>query len=61
MKCPHCQKKIDDKTLLAHAGAAGGRKSRRKLSPEDAKRMQAKSVETRRKNREKASNGKSVV
>jgi hypothetical protein len=39
MICPHCNTEIDDKLLSQHLGGKGGRKSRRVLSPEEAKRI----------------------
>lgn len=44
MKCPHCGKTINAAALL---GAEGGKKSRRKLTPEQAKAM----VDAREKKR----------
>ena len=42
MKCPHCEKEIDDKLIGKHLASKGGKKSSRKLSSEDAKSMVAK-------------------
>ena len=39
MLCPYCRKKIDIKLLAQHFAAAGGKKSRRKLTREDAIKM----------------------
>lgn len=39
MICPHCNTEIDDKILSAHLGGKGGRKSRRILTTEEAKRI----------------------
>lgn len=30
MKCPHCQKEIEDQAIRQEAGRLGGRKSKRK-------------------------------
>jgi len=52
MKCPHCGKDIKDSVVMSAAGAIQGRRGRRKLSPEQAREMQLKAAEARRRNRE---------
>lgn len=47
MICPHCGKEIDHKMIARHFASIGGRKSKRKLTSEEAKRM----VAIREKNR----------
>ena len=47
MICPHCGKKIDPKMIARHFASIGGRKSKRALTSEEAKRM----VAIREKNR----------
>jgi hypothetical protein len=39
MNCPHCQKPIPDKTIAKHLASKGGSKSRRKLTPAQARAM----------------------
>jgi len=39
MKCPHCGKTINLKKAARELASKGGRKSRRSLSPEDARKM----------------------
>lgn len=46
MKCPNCSHVFKDPSKVK-----GGAVSKRNLSKEDAKKMQQKSVETRRKNK----------
>lgn len=41
MICPHCQKDIPDATVAKHLAAKGGRKSRRTITPEQQKKLQA--------------------
>jgi hypothetical protein len=41
MICPHCGKKIDPKMIARHFASIGGRKSKRALTSEEAKRMVA--------------------
>ena len=40
MKCPHCHKTIDNALLASELGKAGGKKSRRTLTREQAQAMQ---------------------
>ena len=40
MNCPHCKKEIDDKEITKHFAAIGGSKSKRKINPEQQKKMQ---------------------
>jgi hypothetical protein len=47
MKCPKCGYAISEKKIAADLGAKGGRKSRRSLSPEQARAM----VEARERTR----------
>jgi hypothetical protein len=42
MKCPHCSKDITEKEILAEAARIQGRKSRRKLTKEQAQSMAEK-------------------
>ena len=39
MKCPRCGKKISDKAIAKHLARKGGSKSRRVLTPEQARKM----------------------
>lgn len=39
MKCPHCGEKISDKVIAKHLASKGGSKSRRVLTPEQARKM----------------------
>ncbi len=48
MKCPHCGGKISDKAIAKHLASKGGSKSRRVLTPEQAKAM-VKAREAKRK------------
>ena len=45
--CPHCGKVIEDAIVKTHVARLNGRKSRRKLSPEQARKM----LEARKKKR----------
>lgn len=50
MKCPHCQQEITDDLIAHYLASKGGKKSKRVLTPEQAKAM----VEAReKKKREK--------
>jgi hypothetical protein len=40
--CPHCKKNIDKSIIARYFAMLGGKKSRRKLSSEDAKKMAEK-------------------
>lgn len=39
MKCPKCHADIPDKTIAKHLASKGGSKSRRKLTPAQARAM----------------------
>lgn len=39
MECPKCGNKISDKIVARHLASKGGRKSRRVLTPEQARKM----------------------
>ena len=39
MKCPKCGTKISDKVIAKHLASKGGSKSRRVLTPEQARKM----------------------
>lgn len=52
MLCPHCKQEIPDSEIQSHAARLAGRKSRRKLSPEQARDMQEKSAAARRRKRD---------
>jgi hypothetical protein len=39
MKCPKCGAKISDKAIAKHLASKGGSKSRRVLTPEQARKM----------------------
>ncbi len=41
MKCPKCGSKISDKAIAKHLASKGGSKSRRILTPEQARAMVA--------------------
>jgi hypothetical protein len=41
MICPHCQQDIPDSAVAKHLAAKGGRKSRRKITPEQQAKLQA--------------------
>jgi len=51
MNCPHCKQFIENALTLTGAAQINGRKSKRTLTPEQARNMQRKSAETRRKNK----------
>lgn len=53
MNCPKCGNTISDKEIAKHLASKGGKKSRRSLSPEDARKM----VEAREKKRKESENG----
>ena len=53
MNCPTCNANIPDHLVTQHAARLSGRKSRRTLTPEQARAMQEASAEARRKKREK--------
>ena len=40
MKCPHCQKEIEDTLIAAHLASKGGSRSKRKITPEQQTAMQ---------------------
>jgi len=52
MKCPHCGKTINLKKAARELASKGGSKSRRILTPEQAREMARKSAETRRKKKD---------
>jgi Spy/CpxP family protein refolding chaperone len=52
MKCPYCGKQIDISKQMAKWGAKGGSKSRRILTPEQARKM-VKAREAKRRQRGK--------
>lgn len=41
MICPHCNIDIDNKTIAKHLASSGGKKSKRKITPEQQAYMQA--------------------
>lgn len=45
MKCPHCNKDIEDALLARHLASKGGKKSKRTLTPEQARNMVLKRIE----------------
>ncbi|SFV89044.1 hypothetical protein MNB_SUP05-SYMBIONT-5-267 [hydrothermal vent metagenome] len=47
MKCPHCNETIDDKILKKHFASMGGKKSKRKITPEQQAKMQAELKKSR--------------
>ncbi len=47
MKCPYCGKEISSQEIGKHLGSIGGKKSKRVLTPEQARKM----VEAREKKR----------
>ena len=51
MICPHCNTDISDKLIGKHLASKGGKKSRRKLTPEDAKKMVAARELKRKENK----------
>ena len=54
MKCPHCGKNISDKSIAQHLAAKGGSKSRRVLTPEQARKMVlAREIKRKEKDNEK--------
>lgn len=53
MKCPFCHKDIPNEEIAKSIGSAGGKKSRRTLTPEKAKEM----VEIRKLKRKGGDNG----
>ncbi len=42
MKCPHCKKDIKEELVLSEAARIMGRRSKRKLSTEEAREMALK-------------------
>ncbi len=48
MKCPHCEKPIIDEAILKEAAAIMGRRSKRKLTKEQAQDMAKKRHAMRR-------------
>lgn len=48
MKCPHCGKDIPDKLVVETAASINGRRSRRALAPEEARRLAELSHQARR-------------
>lgn len=50
MKCPHCGKEIKEYLITREAARVMGRRSKRKLTTEEARAMAEKSHEARRKN-----------
>ena len=40
MRCPHCDKDIDEKLLKKHFASLGGKKSKRKITPEQQAELQ---------------------
>ncbi len=57
MNCPHCDKDIPDHLTAAHFASIGGRKSKRKITPEQQRVMQAKRKESS-KAKKGSTNGK---
>ena len=51
MKCPHCNKDIKESLILQEAARIGGRRSKRKLTSEEAREMAKKSHESRKTKR----------
>jgi len=51
MQCPKCNADLPDELIVSEAGKINGRKSRRLLKSEEARRMQKKSVKAYKKNR----------
>lgn len=49
MKCPHCGKDIKEYLITQEAARIMGRRSKRHLSPRDARAMAKRSAEVRRK------------
>jgi hypothetical protein len=41
MNCPHCNKPIPADQIAAHLGSIGGKKSKRKITSEQQRKMQA--------------------
>lgn len=41
MKCPHCHQTISDELIAKHLASKGGKKSVRKITPEQQAKMQA--------------------
>jgi hypothetical protein len=41
MICPHCKKDIPEKEIAKHFASNGGKKSKRKITPEQQAMMQA--------------------
>ena len=58
MKCPHCGELIDDREMARYLAAKGGRKGKRRLDPEEARRMQKLAAEAKRRNRERKQGGR---
>lgn len=41
MKCPNCKTEIDDKEISHYMASKGGKKSKRKITPDQQAEMQA--------------------
>lgn len=54
MNCPHCNQEIADELVKSAAAQLAGRKSKRVLTPEQAREMAEKSAEAWRKSGKKA-------
>ena len=52
MKCPHCLKEIDDHLITHEAAKIMGKRSKRKLTTEEARAMAEKSHLARRRKKE---------
>jgi len=53
MRCPYCKYDVDDAAVLKAAASIQGKRSKRKLSREAARKMQAASVAARVNNKGK--------
>ena len=52
MKCPHCKKDIKEELVLQESARIMGRRSKRKLTPEQAREMALKMHEKHHKGEE---------
>jgi hypothetical protein len=56
MKCPHCGKDIKEELIMSEAARISGRRSKRTLSPEQARNMALKMHEKHHKTEKEPGN-----
>ena len=52
MRCPHCDKDIPDTEIAKHLASKGGSKSKRTITPEQQRKMQAAKKAKRKEKRD---------